>query len=182
MNEIDAIEFSARRIQKVSRIFARIIAVLFWAAAAIMVFILLLLALGLGDEGSSLVQTASACIKYALEAVVTLLLLWVFKSFFRDMGMGLSPFTFAQSRKLKWAAALQIAHAILVTVTSPAILNVMGLDDAVLGVSVGAASVETAIRFVPVNVGDIVLAIVLFCAALIVEYGSLLQKLSDDTL
>ncbi|HJF66388.1 MAG TPA: hypothetical protein K8U77_09795, partial [Slackia equolifaciens] len=72
-------------------------------------------------------------------------------------------------------------HALLTTIVSPGILSVAGTGEATVGVAIGAVAGE-ADKLIPINAGDIVLAVVLFCVALIVEYGSLLQQLSDDTL
>ena len=82
---------------------------------------------------------------------------------------------------MKIAACFQVLHAVVTALLSPAFYIAIGLGDAALGATVGMSPTEANMRFIPINMGDIVLAIVLFCAALIVEYGSLLQQLSDDT-
>ncbi len=120
--------------------------------------------------------------KMALEFVLMLFVVAALKSSFRDVSKGQSPFTKAQSQRLKIIGVLLLVHAALVTMSSPAILDVAGMGESRLGLAVGPTVANTDPRLIPINVGDIVLAIVLFCAALIVEYGSLLQKLSDDTL
>lgn len=142
-----------------------------------------MLANGVVDyESGHLVQDCVYFARACLETIVTILIILVLRDMLRDIASGESPFALYQARRLRFIAILQIAHAIVTAIGSPAFLKVIGLGDATLGATIGSASIDGAAHFIPINAGDIVLAIVLFCAALIVEYGSLLQKLSDDTL
>lgn len=158
--------------------------VAFWLilVASIAIFFLMLTN-GVVDFSSKMAAPSLfASIKFLLEMLTIGVITWVLKAMFCDMAKGISPFNTIQSRRLKIASILMLLHAACVASTSPAFLSILGLDELLLGASIGPASAEGAMRFIPINAGDIVLAIVLFCAALIVEYGSLLQKLSDDAL
>ena len=184
MNEIDAIEASSKRIQIIAGYLLHIFTVLFWMTAiALGIVSFYMLFQGVHDYSSgALIPAVSAVCKYALEMTIALIVIWIMKSMFGEMSHGAAPFSSAQAHRLRAAAVLLLLHALVEAVNSPAFLMVIGLGDAALGATIGSASAEGAARFIPINAGDIVLAIVLFCAALIVEYGSLLQKLSDDTL
>lgn len=183
MNELDAIETAAERVRKVSRVLSGVFTVVFYGAVALFVAILILSIYTVTvSQAESAVAVLSAGVRIVFESFVVIFTIWVMRAVFLDIAKGQSPFTEAQAGRLRIAAVLQGAHAVFVTLTSPAIINALGLSEAVFGISIGASSAATSMRFIPINVGDIVLAIVLFCAALIVEYGSLLQKLSDDTL
>ena len=184
LDEIEAIEVSAKRVQTMSKYLARLFLVAFWLilVASIAIFFLMLTN-GIVDFSSKMAAPSLfASIKFLLEMLTIGVITWVLKAMFCDMAKGISPFNTIQSRRLKIASILMLLHAACVASTSPAFLSILGLDELLLGASIGPASAEGAMRFIPINAGDIVLAIVLFCAALIVEYGSLLQKLSDDTL
>lgn len=184
MNEIEEIEASAKRIRNVAKVIQHIFSVLFWCALLIMMllFLMLIVKMAVPDCENVYLLGTLPLAKYVLEVVVVLLAIWVLKEIFQGIARSSSPFSLRQALLLRAAALLQVVHAAYVTMTSPAVLAIFGVNDAILGASVSNASSEIAARFIPINVGDIVLAIVLFCAALIVEYGSLLQKLSDDTL
>lgn len=183
LSETAAIERSATNLRNVARWLYWVFSVLFWVALMGSGFVLfLIIASSVSDSASmGLIQLAVSSVKYALEALIVLFMIWIAKSIFRDMKAGKSPFTRDEARKIKIAALLQVLHAVFVSLASPAVLSAVGFQDIAVGASIGATSVTSAMRFIPINMGDIVLAIVLFCAALIVEYGSLLQQLSDDT-
>jgi hypothetical protein len=136
--------------------------------------------LGGGEPGAK--STIASLGKIAVETCVSLFMIWTIWKIFSDISKGLSPFSTIQAKRLRIAAMLWILHAIFIAFFSPAFMTITGLGDVIFGATIGVSPVEASTRYIPINVGDIVLAIVLFCAALIVEYGSLLQKLSDDTL
>lgn len=184
MTEIDAIEHASDKIKRVASVLFYAFTIVFWVALVAQCAVAILMVINGATNYPS--ESASAALmgllSFGVSAVVTLFMIWVLAKIFQDMSKGLSPFSLKQARRLRFASALQIIHAIYSTVASPAFLQVFGLDEMAIGATLGIASVEAGSRFIPINAGDIVLAIVLFCAALIVEYGSLLQKLSDDTL
>lgn len=181
MNEIEAIDTSAAKVTKVSQLlygfFVVLLVGILVATGAILAFTLCS-----GAVQDNVISIASSCLKMVLESSVLFFMVWVLLSIFKDISKGSSPFTRRQARRLRIAALLQIAHAAFSAVMSPVVLEIMGFEAVALGAMVGSSSTEGMARFIPINVGDIVLAVVLFCAALIVEYGSLLQQLSDDTL
>ena len=183
-DEIGAIENALGKAQTVSRVLYRVFTIVFWlglvSCVAIIVTIVANGAINYFDVNA--VSFLVSLSKAALEALLVLLIIQIMRSGFRDIALGKSPFTQSQASRLRIVALLLIIHALLTTFSSPAILGIAGLNGAVIGLATCSAPVEAAARIIPINVGDIVLAIVLFCAALIVEYGSLLQKLSDDTL
>lgn len=182
-NETEAIDRSAANLRNAARILYWIFSIVFWIVlAGLSLVLLLIIASTVNDfESSKLVQIAASSSKYVLEAAIILFMIWIARLIFRDIKAGGSPFSRTEARRIKAAALLQLLHAAFVSLTSPAILNAVGFQDVAVGAAIGATSVTSAMRFIPINMGDIVLAIVLFCAALIVEYGSLLQQLSDDT-
>ena len=184
MNEIDEIERASLKVQFAAKVLNKLFLTAFLIALVLsLVFLMLTIEKGIEDFSSNRIPSYAIAIgKIGFELFLMLFMLWVPASIFRDISRGESPFTSAQANRLKIAAILLVFHSLFSLLMSPAILNVAGLDGAVVGLAVGSASSEVSDRIVPINVGDIVLAIVLFCAALIVEYGSLLQKLSDDTL
>ena len=184
LSEIAAIEAAAKRLSSRAELLRKLFSVLLVATCALylMAFLAMLLT-GVKDYSTN--NSISVCIalaKIALETATAVFLVWVLRAIFRDISEGASPFSLRQANRLRIAAVLWLIHAVLTAVISPAFLTALGLGDAAVGATVGMTPSEANMRFIPINAGDIVLAIVLFCAALIVEYGSLLQKLSDDTL
>lgn len=184
LGEVEVIAASARKVQKAARVLNRAFSVIFWLTLCFTFLMLIaMIAQGIVDFSSSTcVPLFSSCIRFSLEMLVALVMIWILKAMFRDIACGVSPFSQLQAKRLRLTGVLQIAHAVFIAVSSPAVIQVLGFENAAFGVTIGSASAEGAMRFIPVNAGDIVLAVVLFCAALIVEYGSLLQQLSDDTL
>lgn len=184
VNEINAIGKSLKRVQKFSRIASRFFRMLFWLAASAYLAVFVFMSVnGIVDYGPvRVVPLIASLVKIGFELFASLFMIWVLKSIFCDIASGASPFTSRQAKRLRVAGVLSLIHAFVCAISSPAFLVTMGLEGAALGATIGSASAEGAMRFIPVNAGDIVLAVVLFCAALIVEYGSLLQQLSDDTL
>lgn len=184
LGEIDEIEKASAKIQSVSTVLSKVFLFLF-LVACLLSLLMIALMIGYGIEeyasGRQLPFLTSA-VKMSLELAMTLFVLWVPKTMFHDMSQGISPFTIVQARRLKIASVLFTLHAIFSLIVSPVVLSAANLKGASIGFAVGIAPAEVSSSLIPINVGDIVLAIVLFCAALIVEYGSLLQKLSDDTL
>ncbi|MFD0702112.1 hypothetical protein DMP06_08565 [Slackia equolifaciens] len=184
MNEIDAIEASSVKVQRVSRVLHSGFAAIYYFSTICFIFLIVAMAAwGISDlESGILVPFCMSLAKVIFEAVVALFLIGVAKSVFGSIGMGLSPFSTVIAKRLRIAALLMVIHAVFSLIISPAFMSIAGLGEAAIGVAIGSAPSEATARFIPINVGDIVLAVVLFCAALIVEYGSLLQQLSDDTL
>lgn len=183
MSDIEQIELSAGRLRVIAKNLHWVFTGLF---AMVIVATILVFALTIADalrnrSSEALTQIVSANMKLILEAAIALIVTWILRTIFAEISKGKPPFSFVQARRLKIAGGLFLAHAVFVAVFSPAILSIAGFDDLVVGAAVGATSASSAMHFIPINMGDIVLAIVLFCAVLIVEYGSLLQQLSDDT-
>ena len=183
LDEIGEIERASQRIRSVASVLSKVFLAMFLIGCAL-ALVLVVLAFGKGIEIFAIMNLGSALDfgKLLLELGLTLFMLWIPTSIFRDISLGVSPFTKSQAKRLKLAAILFLLHTLLLALASPAILNIAGLEGATIGFSMASNPSEMMSRVIPINVGDIVLAIVLFCAALIVEYGSLLQKLSDDTL
>ena len=183
-DEISAIESTLAKAQTVSRMLHRVFSAVFWFGTVSYVIILISMVInGVSNYyDTGIASFFVAFLKVALEFLLVLFAIRIMTNSFQDLAMGKSPFTRSQSTRLRIMAVVLLVHALLTTVLSPAILGIAGLDGAVVGLATGSAPVEAAARIIPINVGDIVLAVVLFCAALIVEYGSLLQQLSDDTL
>lgn len=184
MNEIELLEESLERIRVRSRCLSFFfscllaVAIIFYCAA----FVLTTCFGSIGGIRQESAMDALQLGMLVLEASIAVFMIWVLRSIFCDISKEASPFTRKQARRLRIAAVLWVAHAIVVALSSPAFLAAVSLDDVVFGATVGYGTTTELGSFIPINVGDIVLAVVLFCAALIVEYGSLLQQLSDDTL
>lgn len=178
MDDVERITLAAKKLKTISQVIEGFFCVFLLFSIAAMAVVSGSMITQLFDNYQ--IDTATALAKFAFEATIVLFMVWVFKKIFSDMAKGVSPFTLVQAKRLKMAALLQVLHAIFVTVVSPVVSNAL-LNGAMLGASIAGASATMTDRIIPINMGDIVLAIVLFCAALIVEYGSLLQQLSDDT-
>lgn len=183
MAELDDLETSSKKARRVATYLNATFLGLFWVALFVFACIAILIIAHGVTSGVSGVATSTglALPRVCLEASLILLIVWVIRSCFSDISKGSSPFTPKQVFRLRILALLFLAHAALTTLSSPALLSILGLSHVTLGVMVGTMSPGGQSNFIPINMGDIVLAIVLFCAALIVEYGSLLQQLSDDT-
>lgn len=183
VGEIEEIEASANKLRKVARLLSLIFLILFWCAVLI-TCVVLIAAIGSSAQlrtSDSMITVLPSCLKLVIESAVVLFMIWVARSVFRDISSGVSPFTQRQANRLKIAAVLQLLHAVFVAAVSPAFLQIMGIGESLLGASIGDLSLASPTRIIPISASDIILAIVLFCAALFVEYGSLLQQLSDDT-
>lgn len=183
ISDIDLIEDSAKKAQLVSGVLFRVFTVLFWLSIiAFSAISILMVISGIEDYSSGRQKVGPASFaKMLLEALLICGIILIIKRSFGDIAQGNSPFSRLQAKRLRIVAVLLLAHALLTTIVSPGILSVAGTGEATVGVAIGAVAGE-ADKLIPINAGDIVLAVVLFCAALIVEYGSLLQQLSDDTL
>ena len=183
ISDIDLIEDSAKKAQIVSGVLFRVFTVLFWLSIiAFSAISILMVISGIEDYSSGRQKVGPASFaKMLLEVLLICGIILIIKRSFGDIAQGNSQFSRLQAKRLRIVAVLLLAHALLTTIVSPGILSIAGTGEATVGVAIGAVAGE-ADKLIPINAGDIVLAVVLFCAALIVEYGSLLQQLSDDTL
>lgn len=95
---------------------------------------------------------------------------------FRDVAKGSTPFTLMQVRRIRIAALIIALDALVGTVFSPGFIYAMQVG----GINIGYTVIGQP--SVPIDLGEILTAICLFCLSFVFKYGVLLQRLSDETL
>lgn len=114
----------------------------------------------------------------AIILAVSLVFLKVTGSIFKNIARGHTPFTSRQATRMQAAGFLLIAKAVLEVVLSlvPPIHIEMG--DVTIGFSL-ASDVSAGVHL---DFASLIWAMLCFSLAYIFRYGTLLQKLSDDTI
>lgn len=118
-----------------------------------------------------------AVVPLLLDVIIACALLYALASLFGDMAKGASPFSIAQCRRLVVIGCLLavgvVVGAIAARSPAPAVL----MPD----VAYVAYTLPPEEEAIYINGGYAFGAIVCFCLAFVFKYGSLLQRLSDDT-
>lgn len=107
-------------------------------------------------------------IQTVLYAGVGAILFFITSFIFKDMSLGNTPFSAANSNRLKVISLLLVAYSVVI----PPLQLFLSL----------IISPQASIFISPINFGLLVFAAMFFCLALIFEYGAELQRESDEML
>ena len=110
--------------------------------------------------------------------LIAITCLWIGASVFASLKKGDDPFSKRQVRILRIAVLLLIVDFIISAVGAAGIPWIAQHGEAVIGMSPSYG--ERMI--IPLNVGELVIAGILFGLSVVFDYARLLQQLSDETL
>lgn len=111
-----------------------------------------------------------------LNSGILLLVLCIIRKIFSSISKGISPFTTAQAKRIKWVGWLFIAGFIL-----DLIVSAVAFPGVQYGQFTASLSTDASPVSIKINVSMLVAAFCAFCLARVFQYGELLQRLSDDT-
>lgn len=115
---------------------------------------------------------------YFIYGGVIAAIIWMVFKTFSDVVNGANPFTTKIIRRMRLASLLML---ILVIVEAFAVFN-FSAEMTIANIDLGVANDYAQGRYLNINVGLLSFAIVLYCISVIFEYGSLLQRFTDETL
>ncbi|MEG0503588.1 MAG: hypothetical protein RR547_02995 [Raoultibacter sp.] len=152
---------------------------LFCTAWAIMFAALCILAFFPGfisDSPSIGLMPIVMCIVFGSLVAILLRSAW---QVFRDVPKGGSPFSRTQVRRIRRIAYVLLAYAVAEMIFSAGTALLVSGGDTVIGYSVTSGQ---DVPIISINVGMFAFSIIFYCLSLVFEYGTLLQRLSDETL
>ena len=173
--------FSINRIKKVCKWLYRLFIVIFFLYLGNTLLFLILGAIGLSSSATSGIAADTdlfGLISITIMAIPLLFIAIIVANILKDISKGKTPFSKKQVSRIRIISLLLLIGAILITLLSPGFINILVGDTLVLG-QVVSLPIDGSI---PVNISQMLLALVVYCLSLVFEYGILLQQQSDDIL
>ena len=111
--------------------------------------------------------------------IITSLSLWITCCIFKDISHGISPFSKKHAKRLRILGIITLGSMIVEALVSPDVSSTIHAGAVVISANF---SEPPRYPYIPINAQSLVSSIFCICLSLVFEYGSLLQKLSDDTI
>lgn len=176
---IDTTDDSLQRIGKVCRRINIVMRVAFLVFCILWVFATCLIIYSLIESGQFFSDFGASIFRivlYVIYAVIIVSLFACILGLFSDVAKGESPFSMRQVKRLRLISCVLVAYTIC-----DYLISWNSLVFQVAGVETGYIS-TTGNSIMPINVGPLIAAAVVFAFSFVFKYGVLLQEFSDDTL
>lgn len=99
---------------------------------------------------------------------------------FADVAKGESPFTTCQVKRIRWVAIVFLIYVVIEAIVPSGLASVVQNEALHVGYRISEAPLDVPVF--KVNFGMLGAAVIFYCLSLVFEYGTLLQRLSDETL
>lgn len=183
VNDVEEAEKSLVRLKKASRVISvvsRILLCIFCIGWAILtcIFAVLFFAPEIIPEAQPIgIGPLLLCFLFGLLVVASLRIAMLI---FGDVAKGESPFTKRQVRRIRLVAIIFLVYVVAEMIFPTSAVPVVQGEALQVGYHVSAASSDVPV--LNVNFGMLSAAVIFYCLSLVFEYGTLLQRLSDETL
>lgn len=181
-NEIEETERSLVRLKKASKVISVVFRILFYIYC--LVWLALVVLFSVLTFSPELVPSAQSIdviplLSCLLFGFLIAALLRVATLIFADVAKGESPFSHRQIKRIRIAALVFLVYVVAEMLIPSGGTTIVPEGDWHVAYSV---SEEPSASVVDLNFGMLGAAVIFYCLSLVFEYGTLLQRLSDETL